>query len=434
MTALDTFVTDTRIGQSHPCRVDRGFVWCEQLLTALLTPPKATHAMRESKHGDSRRRGWRAPRGAWRRMSSVPLLALLAVACATEHEAPPRSPASAELPRLEQVDWQTAIDDSIIDRIMKIAVDRNGRVALALSFDDNPRVRFVDSTGNLRGGAGPAGAGPGELGIPPRSFWIGDKLAAYENGRRRLILFDQDGTLVREHPLEGGLVALGRSANGVLEFDPNWRERGRPAELRLRSIADGRVRRLLGQNEPRLERSLRTDDGIPATYPWPIVTADSTTLVLVDPRDAIVWRFSLADGSLRDSVVLQGVARERGVRELAEEVEAAAQSTRGPDGRTTRSDNEADLRRKYTEDRAPIAFIHGVHFDGRGRLWIVGPHRDSTRALVVGEHGLLGAMMIPCFRVGRFVDVTDRWLAVACSNGNDADVPADLRLYRIVEP
>jgi len=159
-------------------------------------------------------------------------------------------------------------------------------------------------------------------------------------------------------------------------------------------------------------------------------------IALVEPHTPTVWYFNFA-GKLLDSVVLDGAARMRGPYEAAEELEVFERVSRsgtvGPDGERYRGPDIDSVRRLFKADRPPVAFVHGVNYDGRGRLWIVGPHNDSTRAIVLSGTRTLGTIMLPCFRVGRFVSISNRWLALHCSKGEGADPPFELQLYRIVE-
>ena len=363
---------------------------------------------------------------------------LLLAGCLRTPALPPELPSvSKDMPTVELVHQGAAINDSIDDRVMKIAVDRRGRVAVLPSMDGSPRIRFVDSSGHFRGGTGRAGPGPGELGGPGRIWWIADSLVVYETGRLVDIRYDPDGRLIRESPIRNGLVPLAASEVGIVELDYNWRVRGKPPVLTLRSSDGTRSRRVLDQRHPQLAQALAEVSGIATTYPWPIVAVRDSVLVLVEPRTPTIWYFTLA-GQLMDSVSLGGMSRERGPMEFAEELDGYARASRGgtvgPDGKRYPGPDFDSIRKVLLADRPPVAFIHGANFDGHGRLWIIGPHRDSTRAIIVAGRQALGTITLPCFRVGRFVTVSDRWIALLCSKGEGADPPFELQLYRIVEP
>lgn len=341
------------------------------------------------------------------------------------------------MPSLQLIHRGPAVNDSIDDRIMKIAVDNDGRIAMIPSMSESPRIRFVDSTGHFDGATGRAGAGPGELGFPGRVWWVDDTLVAYETSRLVEIRYDRKGRLMRESPIRNGVVPLAAGEEGVLEFDYNWRERGRTPVLSLRRSDGSRPRPVLNERHPQLAQALDVTKGMAITYPWPVAAIRNGVLALIEPRTPTVWYFTLA-GQMIDSVSLEGASRVRGPAEFAEELEGFARSARGgmvgPDGKRYPGPDFDSVRKALAVDRPPVAFIHGANFDGRGRLWIVGPHRDSTRAIVLAGAATLGTIMLPCFRVGRFVSISDRWVALLCSNGEGADPPFELRLYRIVEP
>ncbi len=345
--------------------------------------------------------------------------------------------ASAAMPQLELVHDGSAVNDSIDDRWMKIDVDGRGRIAITPGESFNPRIRFVDSTGRFSGGAGPIGPGPGELGFPSRLWWIDSGLVAYETSRRVRIRYDQNGRLTGERPTQEGRVPVAASEEGVVEFTHSWRERQHAPSLTLRALNRNTSGVLLDDRQPQLRRALDQDIGIAITYPWPVVALDKGVLALIEPRTPTVWYFNLA-GEFLDSVALAGAGRLRGPTEYAEEFATYARSagsgTRGPDGKRYPGPDLDSLRTMFRVDRPPVASIHGANFDGHGRLWIIGPHNDSTRALVLSGTQVLGHLMLPCFRVGRFVAVSNRWVALLCSNGEGADPPFELQLYRIVEP
>lgn len=358
--------------------------------------------------------------------------------CAGERPGVKSLPAvPAAMPKVEAVHVGSSVNDSIDDRIMKIDVDDRGVIAMIPTMTSNPRIRFVDSTGHFAGGAGPIGEGPGELGFPARVWWTATGLVAYETNRLVRVQYDQNGRLTGEEPHQLGLVPLAESEEGMIEFTYNWRERQRPPSLLLRRFDRKRADALLDDRHPQLRQSLGEAPGVAITYPWPVVAADAGVLALVEPRTPIVWYFSLA-GVLLDSVVLEGASRLRGPKESAEELavfaRASRQGARGPDGKYYPGPDFDSVQALFRADHPPAAFIHGANFDGKGRLWIIGPHNDSTRALVLSGTRLLGQLMLPCFRVGRFVAVSDRWVALLCSNGDEAEQPFQLQLYRIMEP
>ncbi|MDX2263321.1 MAG: hypothetical protein SFU84_16635 [Gemmatimonadales bacterium] len=363
---------------------------------------------------------------------------LLTTSCAEQPEPVAIVPtASAELPRVELVHL-AGIDAGYVDaRIHKIAVDTTGRIAFFPREDGIPLIRFVDASGRWTGGASRIGPGPGELDFPSRIWFVADTLITHDAARAVEIRFDRRGALLGERRIPPGRVPLAAASEGVLTFDPNWEFSQGPARLWLLPWDVADVREVLGAAQPQLAAALAKQPGPAITYPWPVVAMQNGVIALVEPRKPTVWYFNLA-GKLLDSVVVEGAARSRGPYEAAEELENFARASRsgtiGPDGKRYRGPDIDSVKRLFAADRPPVAFIHGANFDGHGRLWIVGPHNDSTRALVLAGTRLLGAIMLPCFRVGRFVSVSNRWLALHCSKGEGGDPPFELQLYRIGEP
>jgi|CXWK01.1.fsa_nt_gi hypothetical protein len=371
-----------------------------------------------------------------RRMALAGAL-LLATSCAEEPEPVAIVPtASAELPSVELVHL-AGIGASYVDaRIHNIAVDTTGRIAFYPTEGGIPLIRFVDSTGFWTGGASRIGEGPGELDYPSRHWFVGDTLVVDESKRAVEIRFDRSGILLSERAITPGRVALAAGSDGLLTFDPNWEASQSPPVVSLRPWGKEGVREALGAAHPQLAAALAKRPGPAITYPWPVVAMHNGIIALVEPHTPTVWYFNFA-GKLLDSVVLDGAARMRGPYEAAEELEVFERVSRsgtvGPDGERYRGPDIDSVRRLFKADRPPVAFVHGVNYDGRGRLWIVGPHNDSTRAIVLSGTRTLGTIMLPCFRVGRFVSISNRWLALHCSKGEGADPPFELQLYRIVE-
>jgi hypothetical protein len=363
---------------------------------------------------------------------------LLSASCADDPVPVASVPsATAELPDVELVHL-AGIGAGYVDaRIHKIAVDTTGRIAFFPTEDGLPLIRFVDSTGFWTGGASRIGEGPGELDGPTRLWFVGDTLVLDETKRAVEIRFDRKGELLGERPITPGRVTLAAASEGLLTFDPNWEASQSPPQVVLRPWEKGGPREVLGAAHPQLARALAKRPGPAVTYPWPVVAMQHGIVALVEPRTPTVWYFNLA-GQLLDSVVLEGAARIRGPYEATEELEGyervARSGTLGPNGRRYRGPDMDSVRRLFAEDRPPVAFVYGANYDGRGRLWIVGPHNDSTRAIVLAGTRTLGTIMLPCFRVGRFVSISNRWLALHCSKGESADPPFELQLYRIVEP
>jgi len=365
--------------------------------------------------------------------------AIACAGCGVERPAAAKLPAvEGEMPRLELVHRGDSIVDSIADRIRKIAVGGDGQVALIFAPDATPRIRFVDSMGRLNGGAGPGGPGPGEIGFPPRTWWIGDTLIAYETGRLVEIRYSKEGKLLGERPIRHDLVPLAAGHDGVLEFNVDWAMRRTAPTLMLRTPDARNPRVLLDARHPQLRKALDQRSGVSATYPWPIVAIRNGIIALLDPRAPVIWYFNV-NGDLVDSLAVPAVSRVRGPIELTETIGAYARVARsgtiGPTGQRMPGPNLDSIRALFASDRPPIAAIHGLNFDGRGRLWIVGSHRDSTRAIVISGTRVLGELILPCYRVDRFVSVSDRWLALLCADQDGGyEPPFELQLYRIVEP
>jgi hypothetical protein len=85
-----------------------------------------------------------------------------------------------------------------------------------------------------------------------------------------------------------------------------------------------------------------------------------------------------------------------------------------------------------TLDREVLPYFapDGLHFDGAGRLWVIGEVGDSTFADVLADGAFLGRQVLPCNHPGRRVALQGRWLALDCQRVGK-DFPFQLQLYAI---
>ncbi len=77
---------------------------------------------------------------------------------------------------------------------------------------------------------------------------------------------------------------------------------------------------------------------------------------------------------------------------------------------------------------------NALHFDHRGRLWVIGRVADSTFADVYSDADFLGRLTVPCAKPGRHIALTNSKLALLCAETANDAVPWRLHLYSIVEP
>jgi hypothetical protein len=74
---------------------------------------------------------------------------------------------------------------------------------------------------------------------------------------------------------------------------------------------------------------------------------------------------------------------------------------------------------------------HGLGYDARGRLLVIGEATDSTFVDVFADTAFLGRQMLPCTGHYASVSLNGEWLALLCTTDAAEGPPAELQLYRL---
>jgi hypothetical protein len=104
---------------------------------------------------------------------------------------------------------------------------------------------------------------------------------------------------------------------------------------------------------------------------------------------------------------------------------------KGRDGRSL--DRAALDREESTLREKPLDFfshVHGLEFDGKGRLWVLGPQGDSAYADVFADTLFLGRLSIGCRDFGGSFALNKMFLAMVCSDTEDSPT---VQLYQLRE-
>jgi hypothetical protein len=300
---------------------------------------------------------------------------------------------------------------------------------LALPVDGTEGSFVVLADGAPARFYGAPGEGPGELRIPQPLIVDDTAVVGYDLGTRRIMVFDRaSGAVRREFRPRDRVVPYFRGPPGTVVATRTDRGVTLPA---LVDLATGRVR-----------------EGIPPD--------DTTSIALFageadrpgyEGNVAVVGRWSggtlVANGMTYRLVrydatgqVAGRIDRGRAPRRLsAREVEQELGRLRGtPMGSTPERLEAARLRLARAPQRW-FTHLSGPREDGRGRLWVMVEHGDSTVADVFAADTLLGSLRVDCPGYAGRWDLVGEWLVMLCTPADTTMLAdAEVRRYRIVEP
>ena len=107
----------------------------------------------------------------------------------------------------------------------------------------------------------------------------------------------------------------------------------------------------------------------------------------------------------------------------------------GPDGRRVQLPSDAaDFARLPLDTLRHFRLASSLHFDARGRLWVIGQAHDSVFADAFAGTRWLGRQMLPCWHDHLQPSLNGTWLALACATPDAPERDVELQVYRIREP
>jgi hypothetical protein len=110
-----------------------------------------------------------------------------------------------------------------------------------------------------------------------------------------------------------------------------------------------------------------------------------------------------------------------------------AHGFRGPNGKVIAIPGTQERLDTLSREVLPHFDRHGLWFDARGRLWVVGETRDSTFVDIFADTLFLGRTMLPCQGPSRSVSMNGTWLALVCKVSGDSG-ESELQLYHADDP
>ncbi len=291
-------------------------------------------------------------------------------------------------------------------------------------------LTMLDSTGALVRRFARRGHGPGELVNVSELRFQGRHAIVLDLDQARLLTYDRAGKVASEFriPVEFRLV-------GISPDSLDWMNRvgGGRAELR-RGPGDHAGSRVLLTSSDSFLQTVTSGNRMAGQDIPPYATSGGL-LAIADPMQYAI-RYYGADGSLRREFGRDLEPRRRTARELERDSERIRSlmkgGFKGPNGAVAITGLEARLD-SLKSTPLPHFYRHGLGFDERGRLWVVGESNDSTFADVFADTTFLTRIMIPCLQPRGSVSLNGHWLALMCTVEDGGDYDAELQLYRIVE-
>jgi len=285
----------------------------------------------------------------------------------------------------------------------------------------------VVGSGELRRYGRP-GDGPGEMRMAHPLLVNDTAIVVFDIATQRILVFDRtSGVIAREmrptlpvQPIvrgNGNTLIATRRDDGVES----------PAVI---DLASGRASSLLSRTDAyRAELFARDEELTGTTVNIPVVGRWAGGAVLAN---GLTYRLGLysRDGTLRHRIDRNFPPRKLTEFEIERQVGQLAQSPiAGNSPRLNR------IREQLAEEPTRwFTHLSPPRDDGRGRLWVVVSHGDSTTADVYSGAELLGTSRLDCPGFAGRWDVSGEWLVLLCFPADpDAISDAEVRRWRIVD-
>jgi hypothetical protein len=350
--------------------------------------------------------------------------ALLLVAC-SDGGFDAGIPASTAMPALLETPMPAGQGDAWSEYSAVVVGDR-GEVMMSDPETRSGSVVVVGS-GELRRYGRP-GDGPGEMRMAHPLLVNDTAIVVFDIATQRILVFDRtSGDIAREmrptlpvQPIvrgNGNTLIATRRDDGVES----------PAVI---DLASGRASSLLSRTDAyRAELFARDEELTGTTVNIPVVGRWAGGAVLAN---GLTYRLGLysRDGTLRHRIDRNFPPRKLTEFEIERQVGQLAQSPiAGNSPRLNR------IREQLAEEPTRwFTHLSPPRDDGRGRLWVVVSHGDSTTADVYSGAELLGTSRLDCPGFAGRWDVSGEWLVLLCTARDpDSIYDAEIRRWRIVD-
>ena len=372
----------------------------------------------------------------WLHRSTLPLALVLTFSACVEANAVSgdSNPRAAELPDVQRVDLTglTKVGPEI--RQSRVAVSADGGLAFTGAFSpDGALISTSDQRGAVRARFGRTGEGPGELRSPGLMFFNGEVLLVQDMDRARVVTFTASGKAGRVGRYPGADRLLHMQRDSVDVESGYGTEH---VEVRRYSLQSGGWRVVVAGENAEFRRITRPDSG-PPRYVSPAYAAGASEVVVANPYTYDMQAYDLA-GRPTYSFGRDVPARHRTPREVEAaraSIERSVRSFRGRNGTLVRPPGAQRALDRLKSARLRHFSAQGsMHFDGQGRLWVIGGIDDSTFADAFFQGQFLGRKVLPCAEPSDVTALEGEWLALLCRPANEADErEVELQLYRLVD-
>ncbi len=335
------------------------------------------------------------------------------------------------LPVLRRVALAVAPDHLPQDGNRPIAVSRSGHVAFVGSRRQvGPLVTVVDSAGHLVSEFGRPGGGPGELSGSLELHFADTTLVVVDLDQARISHFTPHGRFLGGRRIPAGARPLAVVRDSI---DLLTRTREGRAEIVRLPLRDGAGRTVVPPADSFLPHA--TAGNRAAGQDVPPYAADGSRVAIAEPKGYVIAAYD--PRGVRSFMASRQALEPR--RRTARELEEASARIRrlmrsgmpGPTGGRVAIGGLEERLDSLPKQVLPHFSRHGLGYDARGRLLVIGEASDSTFVDVFVDTTFLGRRMLPCTGHYASVALNGEWLALLCTTDAAEGPPVELQLYRL---
>lgn len=368
------------------------------------------------------------------------LLAVLGVACGSPEAGspitPPLSPAAlATMPVIRFMPLAAWPQASQPFGPVRLAVSRNGTIAVLDPQSGPPFLSLRDSSGRLIARTGNAGEGPGELTGMGQLLSSGDEFLVLDDGRGAVVRYSaHDGKSTGEAPLRIPGFALAVVGDSLDMFDAEFAFREVPPAVMRHAISGAGARTVVSEADSTFRNALGLPLSSRRPVPPPGWYADATTTIWGDgQRYQLVSISGAAHDTIRFSRQVKPNYRgSLGTRMMHAALEKVPQAMRGPKGQPIQLPNVAARLDTLDREVVPYFGASGIGTDAAGRVIVAGTVGDSSFIDVFVSTEFLGRSTLDCFTPA-WISVNHGWVAMQCRDRDEENRTYTMQLYRLRE-
>ncbi len=336
-----------------------------------------------------------------------------------------------ELPAFRRVALAVGSAHAAQNANRPITVSTRGHLAFVRSRRQvEPLLTVVDSAGRLVSEFGRPGGGPGELSGSLELRFADTTLVVVDLDQARISHFTPHGRFLGGRRIPAGARPLAIVRDSI---DLLTRTREGRAEIVRLPWRDGAGRTVVPATDSFLPHA--TSGNRSAGQDVPPYAADGSRVAIAEPKGYFIatYHSRAARSSMASRRELE--PRRRTTRELEE---ASARIRRlmrsgmpGPSGGRVAIGGLEERLDSLPKQVLPHFSRHGLGYDARGRLLVIGEASDSTFVDAFADTAFLGRQMLPCTGHYASVSLNGEWLALLCTTDAAKGPPAEIQLYRL---